>query len=64
MMTVIDNKNIIESEENSSIILLHSYRKTEKRKKDGESRAEIMERRARRNKLAFLIGINIGIRAI
>lgn len=33
MMTVIDNKNIIESEENSSIILLHSYGKTEKRKK-------------------------------
>ena len=101
MMNLIDNYKIINSETDTSIILLHSYGKTEKRKKDGnlkdtkcnkkedessevfafnteekiksmmevfnkhiaESRANTMEKRARRNKLVFLVGINIGIRA-
>lgn len=101
MMAIVDNKKLINSEKDTSIILLHSYGRTEKRRKDGglkdvkcnkkkdessevfafnteekiksmmeifnkhifESRADIMEKRARRNKLAFLIGINIGIRA-
>lgn len=101
MMNLIDNYKIINSETDTSIILLHSYGKTKKRKKDGnlkdtkcnkkedessevfafnteekiksmmevfnkhiaESRANTMEKRARRNKLVFLVGINIGIRA-
>ena len=35
MMNLIDNYKIINSETDTSIILLHSYGKTEKRKKDG-----------------------------